>query len=130
MKIAILTPTVFNFSGIDRVVEQQINEFIKRGYYVELFTLDSKMDIRGVKTHIIGMPKKILWQRVYRLLFFIDIKKIWKISSQLKGFDVVYSHQYPMNWIASAAKLRFRNKYIYYDYGIARPENFSSQIEK
>lgn len=130
MKIAFLTSTLYSFSGIDRVIEQQVKEFSRQGHEVEIFTLAAQMYPKGAKVHILGMPNSLFWQRIYRLLFFIDLLKIWKTSSMLKSFDVIYSHQYPMNWIAMMAKFRYDIKYIYYDYGIANPEAFPSILEK
>lgn len=130
MRVAILTPTLYSYSGIDRVVEQQSEELLRDKNLVEIFTFDAKIFPKKVKVHVLGMPKSLFWQRVYRLFFFIDLLKIYKVTSILKKFDVIYSHQYPMNWLAFLSKLRFGNKYVYYDYGIAYPWLFPSLLER
>src|SRR3989338_8132179 len=100
MKIAILTPTFYHFSGIDRVAEQQAKDYVSKGHNVVIFTLDSTIKPQGFKLEVLGMPKSLLLQRLYRLLFFVDFIKINKAAEKLKDFDMVISHFYPMNWIA------------------------------
>jgi hypothetical protein len=68
MKIAILTPTFFEFSGIDRVAEQQAIEYAKKGHKITVFTLKSNLKPKGYNVIELGMPKNIFWQRIYRLL--------------------------------------------------------------
>ncbi len=130
MKIAVLTPTFLRYSGIDRVAEQNIRKYLEKKNDVTLIAFQASMDLPGAKIREIGMPKSPFWERLYRLFFFVDIFKIWKISSLLKSKDVVISHQYPMNIIAWVAKKRFGVRYIYYDAGIAPPETFSTFGEK
>ena len=69
MRIAILTPTLYEFSGIDREVELQAKRYIQHGDFVSIFTLDATITIEGVSIINIGMPKTLFWQRVYRLFF-------------------------------------------------------------
>ena len=135
MKIAILTPTFNHYSGIDRVVQLQAEEYAKKGNEVTVIALEakikpkqrkSKSDFRGFenqrfsnnyKVEVLGMPKNTLLQRLYRLFFFLDSKKI-KYHKKLKDYDVVISHFYPMNWLAHIAKRRHKIKYIYFNHGI------------
>lgn len=131
MKIALLTPTYCGFSGIDRVVEAQSARLTAGGDSVTIFTLHADMDPpAGVTLRVLGMPDKLLWQRFYRLLFPLDFARNNRHAKQLSGFDVIYSHQYPMNWLAWLAKKDYHVKYIYYDYGVAPPESFSGIIER
>ncbi len=129
MEIAILAPTFSQFSGIDRVVELQAEELIKKGDSVTIFTLKAGM---GSKAKIIemSMPKCSFFSRVYRLLFFLDSFKIKKYCKMLKNYDVIISHQYPMNLIGSYAKKKYGIKYIYYNHGVANPKLFSNFIER
>ncbi len=117
MKIAILTPTFNHFSGIDRVVQQQAEDYAKKGHKVTVVALEAK--IKSDKYDIVGlgMPKNVFWQRLYRLFFFLDFNKIGYYK-KLKDYDVVISHFYPMNWIANRAKKHYKVKYVYFDHGI------------
>jgi len=129
MKIAILTPTFNYFSGIDRVVQLQAEEYAKKGNKVTVIALQAK--IRPDKYNIIelGMPKSEFWQRIYRLFFFFDSKKMG-CYKRLKGYDVVISHFYPMNWLAYEAKKKFGIKYVYWDHGINTIGLLDSFIQK
>jgi glycosyltransferase involved in cell wall biosynthesis len=131
VKIAILTPTLFRFSGIDRVVERQAEEFAGSGNEVAIFTFEADLAPNSnISLNIIGMPGSLFLQRIYRLFFPLDIVKTIKWLPRFRQFDVVYSHQYPMNWLAYLVKRRYKTKYIYFDYGIADPDAFSNIFER
>jgi len=131
MKIAILNPTFSAFSGPDRVVELQAEDFSKKGDSVTILALKAGMKApKNVKIIEIGMPKNHTFERIYRLLFFLDFKKINKYVKMLKGYDLVISHQYPMNVIALRAKNKYGLKYVYHNQGVAYPELFRSVIER
>jgi len=130
MKIAILTPTYFSYSGIDQEVLQQAKEFIEAKQEVKIFTLAASIKENNIPTEIIGMPKKLFWQRVYRLFFFLDIKKIITTVRKLKNYEVIYSHLYPMNILARLAQKRYGKKYIYYNNGVPPSSIFPQFIEK
>jgi glycosyltransferase involved in cell wall biosynthesis len=129
-RIALLAPTFSRFSGIDRVVEDQARRLVAAGDTVEIFTFEADLQPpAGATLHVIGMPRSLIWQRVYRLLLPLDSAKNSSVVKQLRDFDVVYSHQYPMNWLAYLAKRQFGVKYIYYDYGITPPSAFTTFTE-
>jgi len=131
MKIALLTPTFCGFSGIDRVVERQAVRLAADGHNVTIFTLQADMEPPpGVTLRVLGMPGSLFRQRLYRLLLPLDYIKSRRTTRLLQGFDLIYSHQYPMNWLAWQAKRDYGIKYIYHDYGIAPPESFSSLTER
>jgi 1,2-diacylglycerol 3-alpha-glucosyltransferase len=129
MKIAILTPTLYPYSGIDRVVVEEA-ERLGKNNDVTIFTFRADLKPGNAKLEIIKMPKNPLLERIYRLFFFLDICKIHKYVKKLRDFDKIISHQYPMNILASKAKKRYGIHYTYYDAGIAGPEYFSSFTEK
>jgi glycosyltransferase involved in cell wall biosynthesis len=131
MKVALLTPTFSWFSGIDRVVYDQARQLMARGDHVEIFVFASDMEPPGgVTLNLFGMPKALFWQRIYRLLLPFLFWNNSRLVDRLKGFDVIYSHQYPMNWLAYLAREKYGAKYIYYDYGVAPPEAFDTVIER
>jgi glycosyltransferase involved in cell wall biosynthesis len=131
MKVALLAPTFSWFSGIDRVVYDQAQQLLSKGNQVEIFTFAADMEPpKGVNIHIFGMPKALFWQRMYRLLLPFLFWNNGKLAARLNGFDTIYSHQYPMNWLAYQAKKNQGSSYIYYDYGIAPPAAFSTMAER
>ena len=117
MKIAILTPTFNYYSGIDRVVEQQAEEYAKKGNKVTVIALEAGIKPKNYKIISLGMPTNQFLQRLYRLFFFLDNKKMGYYKN-LKNYDIVVSHFYPMNWLAYKAKKKFGIKYVYWDHGI------------
>jgi|TARA_Y100000310_G_C20703189_1_gene832003 1,2-diacylglycerol 3-alpha-glucosyltransferase len=117
MRIAILTPTFNYYSGIDRVVQLQAEDYATKGDKVAILALEAKIKPKKYVVFALGMPKNHFWQRLYRLFFFLDAKKL-NYYKKLKNYDVVISHFYPMNWWAYKAKKRYGIKYIYWDHGI------------
>ncbi len=130
MKIAILTPTFSSFSGIDRVAEQQAQEYAKKRHKVTVFALEATIKPKNYRLEVLGMPKSLFMQRLYRLLFFLDFKKIKDTVEKLKDYDIIISHFYPMNWIAYYTKKRYNVKYIYYNHGVGYSHLFSNIFEK
>ena len=130
MKIAILTPTFSYYSGIDRVVELQAQEYVTKHHQVTVFALEALIKPKGFKLEILSMPKNLFLQRLCRLLFFLDFKKIRATAKKLRNFDTVISHFYPMNLIASYAKKKYNVRYIYYNHGIGYSEIFENVFEK
>ncbi len=130
MKVAILTPTFSKFSGIDRVVELQARELIHEGDEVTVFALEADMKDKNLNLEIVGMPKGIFFQRIYRLILPLDLPKTVKMSSKLKEFDLIISHQYPMNWFAFITKKFHNVKYTYYNHGVSYSNTFSNPFEK
>jgi len=130
MKIAILTPTFSKFSGIDRLVEREAEDYSKKGYDVTILAFKGNIKTKYAKVEYIGMPKNTTFERIYRLFFFLDIAKIKKYTKKLKDFDIVLSHFYPLNWLAYFAKKKYKIRYIYHNAGIAYPKLFTNPFER
>lgn len=126
MKIAILTPTFSQFSGIDRVVELQAKNYQKKGNDVAIFTFRAQIKTKYAKIIKIGMPRNPILERLYRLFFFMDIGKIRKYSDMLSNCDLIISHLYPMNLLACKAKQKNSDvTYLYYNHGVGITGTFS-----
>ena len=130
MKIAILNPTFSKFSGIDRLIEQNLKEFKKQGHEVTIFCFEKDIDTNLAKIVTLGMPSSSLAQRIYRLFYFLFPWKVNAAVNKLKGFDKVIAHLYPMTIIANKAKKRFNLKYTYHDAGVAYPKLFRKLSER
>lgn len=131
MKIALLTPTFSYFSGIDRIVEIDAKEYSKKQKAkVTIFTFRASIKSKYANIVEIGMPKNPTLERIYRLFFFLDIKKIIKYTRMLKDYDIVISYFYPMTWLGYFAKKKYKKKYIYWDAGLAFPKLFSKLYER
>lgn len=116
-RIAILTPTFNYYSGIDRVVQLQAEDYVKKGNKVAVIALEAKIKPKKYEVIELGMPKSTFLQRLYRLFFFLDFNKI-KYYKKLKNYDIVISHFYPMNWLAFNARKKYKIKYVYFNHGI------------
>mgnify|MGYP000669203561 CR=1 FL=1 len=130
MRIAILTPTFSEFSGIDRLVQSEAEELAKKGHDVTIFTLSATMKPSHAKLEIMGMPKNPVLERMYRLFFFFDFIKVRRYVKKLEHYDKVVSHFYPMNILAKKAKQKYGVEYIYYDAGVGNPELFQNFAER
>lgn len=131
MRIFHLTPTFSPFSGIDRVVFNLAQRQAADGHQVSILALAGDMlPPNGVTLQELGMPETLLGQRLYRLLMFFDRSKINRAVALLQGADTIYSHQYPMNLLALAARRKYHCEYVYYDYGVPPAWTFSNLTEK
>lgn len=131
MKIAHLVPTFSAFTGPPRVAYMVAMEQKDRGNDVTIFAMEADGKLpQSITLKIMGMPRNPILQRVYRLTMPLNICKALKWVPKLKDFDVIYSHHYPMNWLAYLAKRFYGVKYIYYNHGMNRPEFFPSFAEK
>ena len=117
MKIAILTPTFNYYSGIDRVVQLQAEDYAKKGNKVTVIALEAGIKPKNYEIISLGMPKNPALQRLYRLFFFLDNKKM-SYYKKLKDYDKIISHFYPMNWLAYKAKKYYKIRYAYFNHGI------------
>ena len=70
MKIAIITPTFSQFSGIDRVVEREAKDLSNKGHKVTIFCFNAHIKTKYAKVVELGMPKNPTFERIYRLFFF------------------------------------------------------------
>ncbi|MBI4739628.1 glycosyltransferase family 4 protein [Candidatus Woesearchaeota archaeon] len=130
MKIALLTPTFSRFSGMDRVVELNAKDLLKKGHTVSVFCFEGDIHIPKVKVIKLGISKNPTIARVYRLLFFLDSIKIHRYGSMLKNYDVVTSHFYPMNLLAAYAKKKYGTRFVYHNHGVAPPWTFNTLPER
>ena len=128
-KIAILTPTFSQFSGIDRLVERQAEDYSKEGYEVTIVCFKAEIKTKYAKVIELGMPKNQTLERIYRLFYFLMDIEIDKVADQLKGFDKIICHFYPMSVIASKAKEKYGIHYEYHNAGVADANLFDSFIE-
>ena len=129
MRIAILTPTFNYYSGIDRVVQLQAEDYVKKGDQVTVIALESQIKPKKYNVITLGMPKNSFLQRLYRLFFFLDTKKI-NYYKKLKNYDIVISHFYPLNWLAYLARKKYKIKYIYFNHGINTTGLLNNALQK
>lgn len=131
MKIAVMIPTFTSAYGIEKVAAEQAEDLARRGNEVTIFALRGGLEPPpGVRLEVLGMPRSLLAEKIYCLIFPLDVFKVVKWVLRLKNYDVIYSHQYPMNWLACLAKKRYGTRYVYYQHHINPPEAFPTLIER
>jgi 1,2-diacylglycerol 3-alpha-glucosyltransferase len=129
MRTAILTPTFSGFSGPDRVAWNEVEELSKKSE-VAVFCFRADMKHPKARIIVLGAPKSPTLERIYKLLFFLDIPKLARIVKELKKYNSVISFLYPMTVPAALAKALYRKHYTYYDVGLAYPKLFRSFTER
>ena len=130
MRIAIFVPNFSGFSGDARVALPQAQQLVAEGNQVKIFALSANLFPENVKVSVLGMPRSPFLQRVYRLIFPINIFATRKVLAELNDYDVIISHLYPMNWLAYLAKKRFGMKYVFWYHGIPDPNLYSNLTER
>jgi glycosyltransferase involved in cell wall biosynthesis len=131
MKVAILCPVFLTSQGVCRVVERQAKDFAENGDDVTIFCLRANMvPPQNVKLEILGMPDGFLAEKLYRLLFPLALTQTVRARRKLSGFDVAYSHEYPLHWLAYMAKRKYRVKYICYYHHLNPPEILPTLLER
>ena len=129
-KIAILVPNFISAGGDAQVAKLQANALSEQGNEVSIFTNSADMTPDDAQLFVMGMPKSLFLQRLYRLIFPLDIIKTFYWLRFLKRYDVVIAHLYPMTWLGFLARKVYNIPYIFWFHGTDEPENFNSIAEK
>jgi glycosyltransferase involved in cell wall biosynthesis len=130
MKIAILVPNFVEFDGAARAAEIQAKDLVREGHQVDVFTFAADIPPAEFKIYVMGMPKSLFWQRIYRLLFPLDLPKTFKWLPKLKGYDEIIVHLYPLTWLGCLAKKLYKVKYTFWYHGIVPPHLFPRFYER
>lgn len=117
-KIAIMGAIFSGFDGVSRVIELQAKKLSKICDVTVIALEGDLKSPKNVKLEIIGAPKNLALNRIYRLLFPLNFAKLFKYAGMLREFDLVIAHQYPMTVLAYLAKRFFGVKYCYWHHHI------------
>lgn len=119
IRIAILCNAFINGDGVSRVIEQQAKDLKKAGHKVTIFALESNQSApEGIEVINLKAPNNFLINRLYRLLFPLDITKIVKFLKKLKGFDLTISHHPTVAWLSFFNRRINKIPYIYYQHPV------------
>jgi glycosyltransferase involved in cell wall biosynthesis len=110
-------------------VHMQAEKLRNAGKDIVVFTLNEEINT-SLDVRNLGMPRSFFWRRIYRLIFPVDLIKLIKFLRQVRKFDLVISHLYPMNWLAFSAKRLYGIDYVYWYHGIPRPEIYPNLYER
>ena len=114
-RIAILTPTYYDWSGIDKVAKRQA-EKLSKDDDVKVFALEGNIKNGSYDIIYFGSFKSDFMKRIYRL-FYPLFRRNRHDHYALFDREIVISHNYPMDVIASRAKKVFGCKYIAWCHG-------------
>jgi len=130
MRIAILVPNFVSFDGSARDARLYSEELAREGNHVAIFTFATDIKVNNVDVFVMGMPKSSFRERVYRLLFPLDLGKMIRWLPKLKDFDIVIAYLYPLTWLSYLAKKIYKVKYTFRYCGIMDPCLFSHLYER
>lgn len=124
-KVAILCNSFCGNFGVDRVVKWQAKNLAQKGEQVTVFTFKQEMQPpENVNIRKINIPKSFFMERFSRLLFPLSFISTTQLVHELKNFDIIYGHQYPLIYVAYLAKKKYNVKYIYYHHHLNPPEAY------
>lgn len=105
MRIAFLTGSFSAYSGIERQVQYQAEEYVTAGHDVSVFTFEADMQPTArYSLQILGMPQNLLFHRIARLLYPMLFWVVRRHLRYVRDFDLVIAHQYPLTVLAAKAK--------------------------
>lgn len=122
MRVAILIPNFSTADGGARHAELHIKQLVQAGHDVAVFALGADIKPRGADLFVMGMPKSLFLERVYRLFFPLDIFKTIRWLPKLKKFDLVFVYLYPLTWLGYLAKKLYKVNYAFRYSGIMDPK--------
>lgn len=122
MRIAILIPNFSEVDGGARHAELHIKQLVQAGHDVAVFALGADIKPEEASLFVIGMPRNLFPQRIYRLIFPLDIVKTIKWLPKLKKFDLVFVYLYPLTWLGYLAKKLYKVNYAFRYSGIMDPK--------
>jgi len=131
MRIAILTPTLYGFDGMTKLIKVEAEDYIAQGNTVTVFGFaggDFKSENVGLE--VLSAPKSLFWRRIYRLLFPLDIFNMVKCIMKLKDYDLIISHDYPVHWLAHMTRKFCNVKYVYRAHGLRPASLFPRFYER
>jgi 1,2-diacylglycerol 3-alpha-glucosyltransferase len=130
VKIAFLVPNFSQIDGGARVAEVHARELAEEGNEVAVFALNADIKPQNATLYVMGMPRNLIWRRVYRLLFPLDVVKVARWLPKLKGYDEVIAYFYPLTWLAYLAKKFYKVRYTFWYVGISEPKLYQRWHER
>ena len=118
--------------GASRVIQLQAKQYAKEGNEVTIIAekIDKRMESEHYQIKKIGnFSKNTVLARIQRFLFCFGIIKRDRYK-ELKGADLVISHWFDMNFLASKAKKKYKAKYRYHHHGSLQTFEFHTIIDR
>jgi 1,2-diacylglycerol 3-alpha-glucosyltransferase len=132
LRIALLVPNFAEHDGSARVAELQALDLARRGHAVTVVALGGNIrPPRGeYRVCLLGMPRGLLGQRIYRLLFPVNLPATCRWVKRLREFDELIVHLYPLTWLAYWTRRLYGTRYVFWYHGIMDPRFFPYLYER
>jgi 1,2-diacylglycerol 3-alpha-glucosyltransferase len=130
MKIAVLVPNFSEYSGDARVAELQIRDLMRAGHTVDIYCLHGTIQIDGCRKTEIGCPRTPSFERIYRLLFPVDLRRFAATVLRMRDYDCVVCHLYPLTAVGMLSKFLFSKRYVFWYHGIPPPNLYPFTYER
>ncbi|TKX85349.1 glycosyltransferase family 1 protein [Halorubrum sp. SS5] len=126
-QIAILSLALRGSAGVSREIEQQAKELAENGYDVTLYVLESDMDApEGVDLRVLGTPSNFYLNKLYQLLYPANVPKVHPVIRELRSFDLLIAHRYPLTCLAYFASRDGSVPYVVWHYHVPNPDAMPS----
>jgi len=130
--VAIANPTMYPFSGIDRVALSQAKRIKDAGIEVKIVTFENLFHEEDIPITEIKLYPQRVWglKPLIKILAPMIPKAISRFLDATKECNVVIAHHYPMTAFAQILKKKREILYIYHNHGNTPPRYFPTVYEK
>jgi len=130
--VVIANPTMYPFSGIDRVALSQAKKIKDLGIEVKIITFENLFREKDIPIIEIKLYPQTLWnlKPLIKILAPTIPKAVNKFLNLTKECNIVIAHHYPMTAFAQILKKKRNVIYIYHNHGNTPPRCFSTVYEK
>jgi len=126
-QIAILSLALRGSAGVSREIEQQAKELAGNGYDVTLYVLESDMDAPdGVDLRVLGTPSNFYLDKLHQILYPANIPAVLPVVRELRSFDLLIAHRYPLTCLAYLASRNGSVPYVVWHYHVPNPDAMPS----
>jgi len=116
--IAIMTRD-FSGSGIDRIIGYQANALVQDGNKVVIVTLVGDLSPpRGTEMLRLSRSFGFIGDRILYLTLPLNFRIVKEYLPEIRKFDILIAHTYPLTWVANMAKRSGNAKYVLYNHGV------------
>ncbi|MCD6503083.1 MAG: glycosyltransferase family 4 protein [Euryarchaeota archaeon] len=132
--VVITNPTMYPFSGIDRVAYEQAKKLLSLGFDVKIVTFENLFNAQDVKISEIRLFSGGLlsFKPILKIIAPFIPRVVREFERETRHAKVIIAHHYPMTALASVLKSKRRKDivYVYYNHGNAPTKCFYTISEK
>lgn len=126
-EVAILSLAMDDSAGVSREIEEQARELTTNGYDITLFVLEGKDNPpEGVGLEVIGSSENFYLQKLNQLFHPLRPFTTVGLIRQLRSFDVLIAHRYPLTVPAYLTSRYYSVPYVAWHYHIPDPKSMGT----